>query len=86
MFLYASKLIDQPTYSKMMEVKEYRNTLVHLEPFTEPKIQPKEAKDVIRKAITCIEQLLKIPDNEDLEELIKFPPKPESKQKETLEN
>jgi len=42
----------------MMEVKEYRNDIVHLEPFTEPKLQPRKAKRIIRKAIACLKALL----------------------------
>lgn len=52
--LFGSKLIDQPTYSKMTEVRKKRNDLVH-KPFVV--IPPKEAEKLIQKAIECLEYL-----------------------------
>lgn len=77
-FLYASKIIDQPTYTKMIEVNEYRNDIVHIEPFTEPYLEPKEAERIIRKAISCLEALFKAWVKEKPEEIIKLPPKPKN--------
>jgi|GEM_PF-3774351 len=59
MFLYALGKIDQTTYCKMMEIKGFRNDIVHLEPFTEQEIQPEKAKKIIEKAIGCIEHLIR---------------------------
>ena len=56
MFLFASELIDQSTYTKMMEVRRMRNKLVHRlgEGLT---LDPKEAKATINKAIECLKAL-----------------------------
>ena len=55
MFLYSSGIIDQPTYSKMIEVRDFRNKIVHFEElFTEIKLQPEKAKKIIEKAIDCL--------------------------------
>jgi len=43
----------------MMEIKGFRNDIVHLEPFTEQEIQPEKAKKIIEKAIGCIEHLIR---------------------------
>ena len=75
MFLQASGIIDQPTYSDMMQVKDYRDAVVHLEPFTEPKLEPEKAEKIIRKAISCLQTLIeKLPASE--EKLFELPPKP----------
>jgi len=58
MFLFSIGKIEQSTYSKMMEVKKFRNNLVHLDPFTIPKIQPKKAKKMIETAIECMSLLI----------------------------
>ena len=59
LLLYASEIIDQSTYSKMIEVNQFRNNLVHIKPFAIPqKIQPKKAKRIIKKAIVCLEALM----------------------------
>ena len=42
----------------MMEVKDFRNNLVHFEPFIEPKLQPRKAQEIIEKAISCLEPLI----------------------------
>ena len=56
MFLFASELIDQPTYTKMMEVRRSRNRLVHRlgEGLT---LDPKQAKATIIKTIKCLKAL-----------------------------
>ena len=84
MFLYASGIIDQSTYSKMIEVNKFRNNLVHLEPFTEPKLQPRAAEKTIEKAISCLCPLIEkwSEDKEKESELIEFPPKPKVRKKE----
>lgn len=53
-FLYALNLINQPTYSKMIEIKDKRDDLAH-NPFTE--LDPEQAELLIRKAIECLETL-----------------------------
>lgn len=57
LLLFASGNIDQKTYSLMMEVKNYRNKLVHIDLYEEVQLQPKQAKKKIKKAIKCIESL-----------------------------
>ncbi len=61
LFLYGLRMIDASTYSKMMKVKGFRNGIVHFEAFTEPKLQPKEAKEIIEKAMICLKTLIQIP-------------------------
>jgi len=56
MFLYISGLIDQPTYSKMIEVKNARNDLVH-KPWEHVAMTPEDAKKLIEKAIECLKYL-----------------------------
>jgi hypothetical protein len=56
MFLHISGLIDQPTYSRMIEVKNARNNLVH-EPWANVVMTPEEAKKIIEKAIECLKFL-----------------------------
>lgn len=56
--LYASGIINQSTYSKMIEVNEFRNDLVHIEPYTPQRMKPEKAKKIIKKAITCLKVLL----------------------------
>lgn len=53
MFLFASKLVDHATYTRMMAVKKMRNDVVHnlLEGVT---LDPKQAKTTINKAIKCL--------------------------------
>lgn len=81
MFLNASEMIDQTTYSDMMEVRDYRNSIVHLEPFTKPKIQPQETKRVIQKAIKCLKSLTEKWATNKKTEFIILPPKPKEKKK-----
>lgn len=82
MFLYASRIIDESTYSTMMEIKDYRNNIVHLEPFTRPRLQPKEAEKIIEKTISCLEPLsekwAKIKKKET--KRLKLPPLPKRKE------
>lgn len=59
MFLYALEKINETTYGKIMEIKGFRNDIVHLESFTEPEMQPEKAKKIIEKAIGCIEHLIR---------------------------
>ena len=56
MSLYISGLIDQPTYSKMIEVKRKRDGLVHT-PWANVAMDPAEAKKLIEKAIECLKFL-----------------------------
>jgi len=53
-FLYALNLIDQPTYSKMFEIKDKRDELAH-NPFAG--LDPEQAERLIKKAIECLEAL-----------------------------
>jgi hypothetical protein len=55
--LFASGNIDQNIYSLMIEVKNYRNNLVHIELYEEVQIEPKTAGKKIEKAIKCIQAL-----------------------------
>lgn len=55
--LFALKIIDQRTYSKMMKIKKFRNNIVHLDPLIKPKISSDEAKKTINAGIECIEIL-----------------------------
>jgi len=57
-FLFSIEKIDQSMYSKMMEVRKFRNNLVHLDPFKKPKIQPQIAKKMMENAIDCISLLI----------------------------
>lgn len=73
MLLYSSKIIDQPTYTRMTEVKEVRNKIVH-DPF-ESELEDDEAKNLIEKAIDCL-KALGLPDEEKpeiVEEIVKLP-------------
>jgi hypothetical protein len=56
--LYASRMIDHSIYVKMMKIKDFRNRIVHIEPFAEPNLQSKKAKQTIEKAIFCFESLV----------------------------
>ena len=57
-FLYVSEIIDPKTYCKMMEVNKFRNDIVHMEVFAEPRLKPKKARKMIKKAIACLETLI----------------------------
>jgi len=58
--LHASGIIKEPTYSKMVEVNKFRNSMVHFELSTpQPQLEPKEAKRIIQKAISCLGILYK---------------------------
>ena len=73
LFLHSSEIIDQPTYTKMMEVKEVRNNITH-NPF-EVELKDDEAKNLIEKAIDCL-KALGLPDEEEpeiVEEIVKLP-------------
>jgi len=56
MFLCISGLINQPTYSKMIEVKNARNDLVHT-PWANVAMAPADTKKLIEKAIECLKYL-----------------------------
>jgi len=57
--LYASKIIDQSTYYKMVKVNKYRNNVVHgKKPFTELKLREKDSKTIIQMAIKCLNKLM----------------------------
>lgn len=68
LLLYSSRIIDQPTYTKMMEVKEVRNKVVH-DPF-ESELEDAEAEKLIEKAIDCL-KALGLPADEKSLELLK---------------
>lgn len=57
LLLFASGNIDPKTYSLMIEVKKYRNKLVHIELYKEVQIEPKVAEKKLKKAIKCIQAL-----------------------------
>jgi len=54
LLLYSSKIIDQPTYTKIMEVKEVRNKMVH-DPYKLLELDKPET--LIEKAIDCLKAL-----------------------------
>ncbi len=56
--LHTSGIIDQPTYSMMIGVNKFRNSLVHFEPYTPRVLKPERAKEAIKKAIICLEKLI----------------------------
>jgi hypothetical protein len=56
MFLFGSGIISQPTYSKMMEIREERNKLVH-KVRSQYKLDPQKAERLIQRAIECFEAL-----------------------------
>lgn len=59
MLLYASEIIEQPIYSKMIEVNQFRNDIVHFKTLLPPKLPPKKAEANIKKAVTCLKPLIK---------------------------
>jgi len=66
LFLHGSEIIDQPTYTKMMEVKQVRNQITH-HPFDALLLlKDNEAKNLIEKAIDCL-KALGFPDEEEPE-------------------
>ena len=54
LLLYGSKIIDQPTYTKIMEVKDVRNKIVH-NPYKLLELDKPET--LIEKAIDCLKAL-----------------------------
>jgi hypothetical protein len=48
LLLFSSKLVNQTTYTKMMEVKEVRNHVVH-NPYELQKLKEKDAKKLIQR-------------------------------------
>ena len=56
MFLFASGIINHPTYTKMMEVRRMRNNIVHRR-WKGLTLDPKPAKATINKAIKCLKAL-----------------------------
>jgi uncharacterized OB-fold protein len=59
-FLYGLKVIDQPCYSALIELNKLRNSLLHIKDAVEfRKRCGKEAEAIIRKAIKCIDILVK---------------------------
>ncbi len=58
LLLYSSKIIDQRTYTKMMEVKEVRNRIVH-NPYKLLELEKPET--LISKAVDCL-MALGLPD------------------------
>jgi hypothetical protein len=59
-FLYGLKIIDQPCYSALIELNKLRNSLLHIKDVGEfRKRCGNEAEAIIRKAIKCIDILVK---------------------------
>ena len=56
LFLFGSGIIDQATYTKMIEIKDARNELVH-EPWANVTLTENRGKVLIRKAIECLKAL-----------------------------
>jgi len=56
MFLFGSNLIDQPTYTRMFNVKGKRDDLAH-NPFESLKIDPGQAERLIKDGIKCLKYL-----------------------------
>jgi hypothetical protein len=54
--LRASGIINQPTYSKMMNIKDVRNKLVH-DPTMTYKLEYTKSKKLLEEAIECIKEL-----------------------------
>lgn len=63
LLLYSSKIIDQPTYTRIMEVKEVRNRIVH-NPYELLELDRPET--LIKKAIDCLKALGLPNEKEDL--------------------
>jgi uncharacterized OB-fold protein len=59
-FLYGLKVIDQPCYSALIELNKLRNSLLHIKDAVQfRKRCGNEAEAIIRKAIKCINILVK---------------------------
>jgi uncharacterized OB-fold protein len=59
-FIYGLKLIDQPCYSALIELNKLRNSLLHIKDAAEfRKRCGNEAEATIRKAMKCIDILVK---------------------------
>ncbi len=59
-FLYGLKVIDQPCYSALIELNKLRNSLLHIKDAVEfRKKRGNEAEATIRRAIKCIDVLVK---------------------------
>lgn len=56
LLLRASDIIKQPTYSKMMEIKDMRNDLAH-DPTMTYKLEYTKSKKLLENAIECIKEL-----------------------------
>lgn len=52
--LFGCGLIDQNTYSRMIEIKDTRNTFVH-QPWANVTISDKEGETILKKALQCLE-------------------------------
>ena len=61
LFLYSSEIIDESTYTKMMEVKKVRNKVVH-NPYELLELDKPET--LIEKAIDCL-KALGLPDKKE---------------------
>jgi len=60
MFLLASGIIDENTYSKMLEISKERNKIVHrITGIVD--LEPEEAEKLIKKAIKCLVALGHLP-------------------------
>ena len=84
MLLYASEIIDQPTYSKMIEVNRFRNDIVHFKTLFAPQLPPKKAEANIKKAISCLKPLIREYFKNVLKEEIdrlELPPRPDAGKK-----
>lgn len=56
--LYASGIINQSIYSKMLKINKFRNDLVHAKPYSPQIMKPEKAKKIIKKAIACLKVLI----------------------------
>lgn len=63
LLLYSSEIIDQPTYTRIMEVKEVRNKVVH-NPYELFELDKPES--LVEKAIDCLKALGLPDEKEDL--------------------
>jgi uncharacterized OB-fold protein len=59
-FIYGLKIIDQPSYSALIELNKLRNSLLHIKDAAEfRKKCGNEAEATIRRAMQCIDALVK---------------------------
>jgi len=72
MFLHASGVIKQQTYTKMQQVRDARNRVAHkVVDALKIEKKPKEAKKTIEQTIECLGVLLNLPFKEALSKMEK---------------